>query len=632
MAKSKDIYHLGEKTREIRATEINLLEDHDYHDWLKEISKHKKFPKHIRGMIKTYHPQLSKAERLISVLTYDIMNKTRGRNFMEISSAVYALMPLYINVFNAQQGKDSWIKKDILFNAVTGAKSLIDLFDIFLGNKTLHNVLNEKEPQRNQNTIEHVIGYTIARAKLDWSYPNVIRGRIYIYAKAEQILKGSIYEVLKVIARNKLKNITFIITANENISKTEYIRMLDTFLINNIDFTEHKPIQQVSSELKKLAKKSNSSALILRNPWAFDTHWEYVKPTESIVTNRELKHLKKHYGFEDVSIETIDENIEIALLRKTLRRRIINNYASWAEKTSSKDVNNVLKQINKNWNIPTKTELKKLVNYKKDKSLSVINKKIINTLKEKNEELIVNNTLPSIAGNISNGISMFGLRSIIQTELLTSEGLLQQLRESKKLDNGIVVNLFYDRTKIDGVKISDIINSYKFSFADVYCPANAYELIEAWSESLKNKKNPHIIIIDRAVITNNKQVASKTIGKPKDGGYIIRKRKVASKPVDYIFYGSGTIINEIEKVTIELEKETKLNIQVVSLPVETRMSVQLRNKLLPKTIKKVEFITTGNIRRSHLELVNKKYAKAFITPETWRTSAYIKEIRKVLKE
>lgn len=621
-------FKIGDETKEFRINENNLSEEQDYKELLKKIYNSKP-NKYNKKNIKIGNSKLSYNQKIFSLLTYNVIyNMGKEGNYWEISSAIYALCPLIRKVFNNQQGKDEWFSRDFLFNAVPGTIALTNLFDYINENISSSKIENYHEMLRGDNAVEHAIGLAIARTKLDWKYPNVIKGKIYVYIKIEQLLSGNVFESLKVLSRNKIKNFTFIITANEYVSKELYEKALKILEFNGILYKESKKVESILTSFKKT---NQLSALIIKTKQAFDTHWERTNfDKNKKITKSDISYLKNHYGFSDIDLNDIKSFEILSDFQKDSRKRSFNNQISWAETIDGKNRNKIISNLNTNWNIPNKTELLKLVKSSSKVNLYWITDKLINNLKEKNSELIINNTPNTIAANISNGISGFGLRSIIKSDLINSETLLPQLRLSKIHHQKPIIILKYNRAKLDGLVISNIMNSWMNSFENVFNPSNHNELIDSWLISLRNSKEISIIIIDEERINNNILKSSETFGKLSDGGYILKKRLRASKPIDYIFYGSGTIINEIREVAKQLEKEGKLNIQVVSVPCMQKMNAKTKSRILPSTIKKVEFISTGEVKNSHLTLINTKYAKALVTPEVWRSKNYIKEIRKIL--
>lgn len=606
-------------------------EQDSYERWLTEKSKKKNQRAFWNFYLKPPKIYLSRLEKEVSFLTFILMNKMKYGAYNKVTNAVVSLLPIYKYLFLVNQGKEDWLNKDLLFNTVLGLTYFENILEYIIGEKNEQDIYKFIPEINEVDLLQQAMGAAIARDKINVSNTNFFTGKIFIYIEVKQLIKGNVIDALKIIKENKIKNIVFVLSATDNDLLFELEKAKKE--LKEVDIKIWEPDRKYVNYInlmKKIKKTKKPQAIITLANEAVGTHWEKKTIKSSYPLKGDIDRIQRDFQIDNLSLLNINTEA-ISNFKLHIRKRIIDIWDDWNEINKFKDDKFNKRIFKDNWNKLNKNSL--LTKFKKGKvrSLEIANNKIIETIKARNKNLFIGEYNQLLSVNLALGMSLYKQRSIIKIKINNSEKVIDRLREAERLDVGIVVIIEYNRQRIDNLDFEKIINAYQNSFKNVMNVANFDELVTAWLVAQKNTKKVSIILVDTAPLIKINLSDQKKIGSLENGAYIIKKRKQIGKPIDYIFYGSGTIINDIVSLALEAETLEKLNIQVVSIPWENKMYDNPKNKkILLSNVKKVEFKSTGIGKRIKVKKIKSKLIEIDIPSTIWRSSNKKEVIRNVI--
>jgi len=198
-------------------------------------------------------------------------------------------------------------------------------------------------------------------------------------------------------------------------------------------------------------------------------------------------------------------------------------------------------------------------------------------------------------GGISNGLALSGFIPFAGTFLIFSDYMRNSIRLSALSKLQVLYILTHDSIGLgeDGPThqpISQLMSLRLIPNLLVFRPADYFETIKCFEESLKNTNKPSVFALTRQgvpILTNNATSESNK------GGYVLSGNLEETQ--DIILIGTGSEV----QLCIEAQKElSKINItsRVVSMPCWELFEMQsdeYKNKVLPSEMKKRVSVEAG---------------------------------------
>lgn len=459
----------------------------------------------------------------------------------------------------------------------------------------------------------------------------------YVLCSDKDLENGESYEALSYASTQRLGKLIIICALNkyQNDSEVEDVYSEDIesrfdALDYNIIFVKNaNNINEVSNAINNAKKGDMPSVIFIDTKIGFDAKYENTKDAYTKdLSQEEIISLKQKYNLPSDPFDIKEEHKKY--INETIIDRVSKYYKEWeneyleAKRSRNKDLVNIINllekdefhiefdstnyQINSKYNEEGTLSNNKVMNFIAPKTrffmggsadLSNQTKAIIETSgfmspdNPSGRNLALGNRQISI-GNIVNGISLFGIRSFVSTNLVHADYLKPAMRQSAIMRLPVTY-LFMNDSMLSINKgpvyqpVEQLTMLRTIPNMTVFRPCDINEIIGAWEYSLKHKGPVSIVISSEKM-----HILKHTNGKyVKYGAYIVRKERYH---LDGIIIASGYEVQTALRLSEELFKEG-IDIRVVSMPCYELFLNQnhvYEEKLLPDNVKKIVLEASSN--------------------------------------
>ena len=198
-------------------------------------------------------------------------------------------------------------------------------------------------------------------------------------------------------------------------------------------------------------------------------------------------------------------------------------------------------------------------------------------------------------GGISNGLALSGFVPFAGTFLIFSDYMRNSIRLSALSELQVLYILTHDSIGLgeDGPThqpVSQLMSLRLIPNLLVFRPADYFETINCFEESLKNTKRPSVFALTRQNVTT---MTKNDTSESNKGGYVLSGNSEETQ--DIILIGTGSEVQLCIEVQKELEK-INISSRVVSMPCWELFEMQsdeYKNKVLPPEMKKRVSVEAG---------------------------------------